>query len=192
MVNISHCGLTSLLDVSEILVNCVVLDCITRLKTSGTYINKEIASALSRNKKYMVRLQLQKIKHNTFCLLSAVFLCSEEGLLTSENNKSPRSSKCLLISPGGILDECFCLTQITSWPPTAMPTTMWVPYVWMNLPNKLNQHHILNNPKLHIIQTVNFRYYTKHPNMNTNLHLIKYVLSRRQSVHKVIWALCWS
>jgi hypothetical protein len=52
MVNISHYGLTSLLDVSEILVNCVVFDCITRLKTSGTCINREIASALSRNIKY--------------------------------------------------------------------------------------------------------------------------------------------
>lgn len=149
MTNITHRGLTSLLDVSEILVNCIVFDCITRLKTSGTYINREIASALSRNKNNMLRLP--KIKHNTFCLLSAVFFCSEEGLLTSENIKSPRSSKCLLISPGGIFDECFCLTQITSWPPTDIPTTMWVPYVWMNLPNKLNQHHILINPKLQVI-----------------------------------------
>ena len=36
--------LTSLLDASEILANCVVLDCITRLKTSGTYMNRDIAS----------------------------------------------------------------------------------------------------------------------------------------------------
>ena len=79
------------------------------------------------------------MKHNTFCLPSLVFICISEGL-PSENRKSPRSSKCLLRSAGGIVDEGFCLTQTKSWPPTAIPTIMCVPYVWMNLPNKIDQY----------------------------------------------------
>lgn len=64
----------------------------------------------------------------------SLFLCRVEGLLLSENRMSPRSSKCLRSSAGGIGDEGLCRTEIKSWPPIAVPTIICVPYVCMNLP----------------------------------------------------------
>lgn len=128
--------LTSLLDVCELVVNCMVFDCKIRLNTSGTYRNGCLHQLYSCRKKY--KISNYKIKHYTLCLPSLVFPRSKVGL-PSENRKSPRSSRCLLTSDGGTGEEDFCLTQTKSWPPTAMPTIMCVPYEWMNLHYKAYQ-----------------------------------------------------
>lgn len=89
------------------------------------------------NVKKNIKISDQKIKRYTFCFPFLVFPRSKEG--PSENKKSPRSSRCLLRSAGGTSEEDFCLTQTKSWPPTAIPTIMCVPYERMNLHYKADQ-----------------------------------------------------
>lgn len=77
----------------------------------------------------------KKLYWHTF---PSLFICKAEGLLLSENRRSPRSSKCLRSSAGGIEEEGLCRTEIKSWPPIAVPTIICVPYVCMNLPTKIH------------------------------------------------------
>ena len=78
------------------------------MKRETHVIQQNITNQVQKKKKKDILL-----KSRTFCFPSNAFRRRSE-FFPSENNASPRSSKCARSSAGGISDEGVCLTHIKS------------------------------------------------------------------------------